>query len=362
MSVEYTSIVQDLWNRVQSNEETITEKKKILEECEKLLLDDNFKEQRFLVQKVKLIIHKAGKSQDLGVIIANIEAETLKDPSNYDHFVCVAEANLHLGNINAAISALEYAMSIGEFPDVLSLLSLCHRRKKPGDSEKSLDYARKALKLDMGNGKLWANMAGAYIYASGRQNIVAASKAFRMAIKNGENRNADVLLNLGTVSELLLDFTEALKLYEEAMVITEGWSLATTHLGRLKEIVTKASNRAMIVNQMKAKKKKEFTSKLNEVDEFIVIEVPTDRQEPSQLAICLGKNGESCIIAITQTTRAYIRCEKTILKIRNIQFKPLGVDGVNIPFFPVEDSSQIKIMYGANPSDVPPVSISSIIA
>jgi cytochrome c-type biogenesis protein CcmH/NrfG len=208
----FAAIVDGLWSRVQTNEESATERRQILNECDELFMDPDFESNQFLASKVKLIQHKAGKPTDLAALSAEFEAQVKLDTFNIDLNICLAETRIHQDKAEEALVNLEYVKQ--EAPpnaEILTLLSLCHRRKKPANVELSLSLAKDAIKLDMNNGKSWANLAATYLMQRGPDNIVQSRKAFLCALKYGQDKNADVLLNTATVHELLLDFMAALR-------------------------------------------------------------------------------------------------------------------------------------------------------
>ena len=361
---DYVAIVNNLWNRVQSNEESVKEKVKIAEETEALLKDEKFQENKFLVTKVKLIQYKAGRPYNLDELIKEFtaEAETKEGMTNVDVYICMAETYLHDSKPEEARKILEENTQVDPTPEVYNILSLCYRRRKQPDLVKSLEYANKSVRLDMKNGKSWVNLALAYLARSGRENVVQADKALKMALRNGEEKNADTIMNMGTVNELLLNFGEALKCYEQAMAMSEGWALPAANLGRLQEMILRAISFGDLAAKSK-KLKKEWLPKLNEEDEYIVVDTAAQREDPCQLAICVNKNAEIKYIAITATVRAYIYFGKTVFRIPKAKFVELKLKDKVIQYHVIENLKDIQIVSGGlKPVDVKPVSISSSLA
>lgn len=358
---EYTKITNDLWYRVQTNEESPKEKMEILKKTEELLNDSKFNENLFLVAKVKLIEFKAGKKHDIKKLIEDFHAAARLDMTNSDIYICEAEANLHDGNPAAALECLEGNTAIDPSPEIYSLISLCYRRLQPQNHEKSLEYANKAVKLDMKNGKSWETLALAYLGLSGRDNILQAQKAIKMAIMNGLDKNADTLMNLGTVNELLANYNDALKNYEQAMVIVEGWALPAANLARLQEIISRSfsgydatlSNKKLF-NRLKGSLKNE--------NDYLVVQITGGKTDPCPIAICYTITGEVRLIAVPQTIRAYLMCEKTVLTIKDPKWKDLTYKDRTLPYHFVENIRDIGIEHGSTPKDVKPVSISSSLA
>ena len=361
---DYVAIVKELWNRVQSNEESPKEKTKIAEETENLLKDEEFLKNQFLVTKVKLIQYKAGKPYNLEDLLKEFTAAaaTKEGMTNVDVYVCMAETYLHDGKPEEARKILEENTQVDPTPEVYNILSLCYRRRKQPDLDKSLEYANKSVKLDMRNGKSWANLGLAYLARSGRENVIQADKALKMAMRNGEDKNADTVMNLGTVSELLLNFGEAMKYYEQAMVMVDGWTLPAANLGRLQEMIGRAiSSGDRVANSRKIKA--DLVGKLKEDNEYIVAEVSGLKEDPCQMAICLNRAGEVKYVAITMTVRAYIRVDKTVIRIPHPHFIDLHLKDKSIQYHIVENMKDIEIVSGgARPSEVKPVSISSSLA
>lgn len=360
--IDYKAKVDELWKRVQSNEESQKDKREIKNECDMLLAESAFDSHPFLVSKVKLIMHKAGKETDLAVLATSVEAELKKEPTNVDISLLLAEIRLHEDNPQEAITALEYAMTLGSNPEVMCLMSLCYRRSKTKDFNKSLAIAKDAIKLDMNNGRSWANLGVAYLTLGGYDNITQSKKAFTFALRNGQDRNADVLLNFGTVNELLLDFMEALKCYEKSMVITEGWLVAADHVRRVQIKLTKTFERIKEIAKMRPKKKEQIKARASADDEYVVVEIPGDMSDPAQIVLCFGKQGQVVAFGITKVMKAYLRPEKTVLKIKVPEFSTLEMEGASVPYHVIESMQQVQIIGGSTPADVPPVSITSSIA
>ena len=362
---DYVAIVNELWNRVQSNEESPKEKTKIAEETENLLKDEEFLKNQFLVTKVKLIQYKAGRPYNLEELIKEFTASaaTKDGMTNVDAYVCMAETYLHDGKPEEARKILEENTQVDlKSPQVCNIISLCYRRRKQPDLDKSLEWANKSVRADMHNGKSWANLGLAYLARSGRENVVQADKALKMAMRNGEDKNADTVMNLGTVSELLLNFGDALKYYEQAMVMGDGWTLPAANLGRLQEMIGRAITLGeRVANSRKIKA--DLVSKLKEDNDYIVAEVSGLKEDPCQMAVCLNKAGEVKYIAITMTVRAYIRVDKTVIRIPRPHFIDLKLKDKSIQYHIVENMKDIEIVTGgARPSEVKPVSISSSLA
>lgn len=360
--MDYKSKVADIWNRVQSNEESASQKKKTIEECESLLMDAEFKKNSFLLYKLQLIQYKVGIKVDLPSLIVNLENIALKTDNGVDPFICIAEACLLNNQPEKALENLEYTYSMGDYPEVLILASLCYRRLKNADLEKSLEIAKKAVKVDMKYGRSWAALGMAYLSFSSRENILAAQKAFNMALKNGEDKNADAYMNLGTICELVVDFPSALKNYEMAAQIADGWQLPVSHVDRLKTMLKKVLTREEELASMSRKRKNELVARTKTENEFVVLEVPCDRDAPSQLVICFDHSGNTRIFGIIQTMRPYLRCEKTVLRLNKVEWREIIVDDKKSQFHIIEHQHDAEIIGGAMPKDVKPVSITSSIA
>ncbi|KAH0787323.1 tetratricopeptide repeat protein 5-like [Histomonas meleagridis] len=360
MSVEEK--INELWNRVQSNEESLNEKKQILNECDELIMSSEIESNNFLLNKLKLIMHKAGKPTDLAALTTEFENIAKLDPTNVDVWICLAETLLHDGKADEAVVPLDFAKTLNPKAEIYILLSLCMRRKKEKDIKQSLEYANEAVKLDMKNGKAWGNLGIAYLSGSGLPNIKKALKAFKLAIANGESKNADTLMNTGTVCELLLDFMSAMKYYEEAMAVTQGWAAATQSLQRLQDRITRACTRASVIEKMRPKLKSKLISRIKDKDEYVIVEIPSDKQDPSHIVLCFDKESNVVSFGVTQTMRAYLIPEKTVLKVPNPVFGQLSMNEKNIKYAPIEGPNAVKIINGATPANVPPVQISSSIA
>ena len=87
MSNELQAKLDELWNRVQSNEESISIKKQILNECNEIITNTSIKDNRFLLNKLKLIIHKAGKPMNLSLLAEEFEAVAKLEPNNIDVYI-----------------------------------------------------------------------------------------------------------------------------------------------------------------------------------------------------------------------------------------------------------------------------------
>jgi tetratricopeptide (TPR) repeat protein len=360
---DFVKIVDALWARVQTNEESAREARQILNDCDALLMDPAFEANAFLVSKVKLIMHKAGKPIDLGALAAEFEAQVKLAGTDIDRQICLAETLIHQGKPETALIGLEYVnQEAPPNPEILTLLSLCHRRKKPEDVALSLSLAKEAIKLDMNNGKSWANLAAAYLMHQSPDHVVASKKAFLCALKHGQDKNADVLLNTGTVHELLLDFTAALGYYEMAMRVTEGWKVASERAQALHARIAVACDRAIAVSKLRPSQKAKLLSRLSADNEFIVVELPHLPREAAQVAIALDRKGDVVAFGITAVLRSYIGEGKTVLKIAAPQFAPLGIEGKTVPYHIIPDQNAVQIINGLRPPEVSPIRISSQIA
>lgn len=360
---DYVAKVDELWKRVQSNEESMKEKREILNECDLLMSNDAVTANPFLATKLKLIMHKAGKDVgSLETIASEFEAEAKKDPNNCDIWICLAETQLHMDKADEALTALEFANKLGPNPEVLCLMSLCHRRKKNKDVMKSVELATEAIKLDAKNGRSWANMAIAYLSLAGRENILKSKKAFACAMKYGQDKNADILLNYGTVNELLLDFMGALKCYEQAMVITQGWAVAAEHMARVQTKLAKTADRATAIEKIRPKLKDKIISRAKNDGEYVVVEIPADMDDPAQIALCFDRQGKVVAFGVTKTMKAYLRPEKTVLRVKSPEFTEIEMNGVKIPYHVIAEPKDVEIVGSTTPADVPPVSVTSSLA
>jgi tetratricopeptide (TPR) repeat protein len=356
---DYEQVVNALWNRVQTNEESLAEKRQILNECDQLLIDPNFESNPFLVSKVKLIMHKAGKPTDLSALTLEFDRHVVHCPKNVDAVICHAECLLHENKPDDAVLTLELSRQLGvQSADVLCLLSLCYRRKQVKDIAGSVALAKEAIKLDMNNGKAWASLAVAYLALTGVDNIQSSKKAFQCALKHGEDKNADVVFNYGTVSELLLDFMEALRMYEQAMLITQGWQLAVANVQRVQNRLQRVLDRAAAVARVRPKKKAAFVAKITADDEFLVMELPFDSDDVSQIAITFNRGGDILAIGYPKTSRPFFRPEKTLLKILAPAFSALEMNGASIRYCPM-DPKTTQIIGGLQPKEIPGVSVTS---
>jgi tetratricopeptide (TPR) repeat protein len=359
---DYAAIVASLWTRVQTNEESSVNRRQILNECDALLVDSDFEQDEFLVNKVRLIQHKAGKTTDLAPLSASFEAQFKRDPTNLDLVICQAECLLHEDKPDDAVTFLETTRSLGvTSPELLCLLSLCYRRKTPKDAPGSVSLAKEALKLDMSNGHSWATLAIALLALGGPENVFASKKAFAMSLKHGQDRNGDVLFNFATVHELLLDFMEALRLYEQALVVTEDWALARAHCMRIQERLRRAVDRATALEKLRAKRKSALVAKIADDNEFLVVDFASDPDDTAQLGVGLNKQAEVLVIGFPKPTRAYLRQEKTILKVANPVFSTLSMEGTTVRYL-VIDPATVQILNGAQPREVPGVQLTSSIA
>lgn len=363
MTYPLQTSIDELWNRVQSNEESVDIKRQILDECDLILKNTSIAENRFLLGKLKLIMHKAGRAADLTQLAAEFEAIAKLNPDNVDVYVCLAETLIHDEKPDDAIIPLTFALSLGESVDIYILLSLCERRKKEKNLQKSLEYANKAIKLNMASGKAWCNIGIAYLSISGLENVKNAMKAFKLSIANGQSNNADVLMNLGTVYELLLDFTQAMKCYEDALKITKGWDVALSSLDRLQNRMNKVCNCATAIEKIRPKLKSKMISRIKDCEEYIVADIPFNMKDPAQIVLCFNKSGNVVSFGVTQSVRACLIPEKTIIKFNNpCEFTEININGKTILYHIIESLNSVKIVGGLTPSDVSPIQINNLIA
>ena len=355
--------VADLWNRVQTNEESVVDRKSILNECDELNQESTFEaDYPFLFQKVRLIQHKAGKPGiPLDILAQKFEEFAKKEPS-VDVWICLAETYLHLGKNDEALPPLQYAQALGENIDVLILLSICYRRIAKKDLQKSLEYAKQATKLDMKSDKAWNNLGITFLNLGGHENVIQSMKAFKCALQLSSKKNADTLVNLGAVYELLLNFKEAMNCYQEAIKITEGWKTPIESLERLKNRLKSVVERAEGINKLRTSKKTKLLQRITDDDQYLVVEAPFHIEDPSQIILCINKASEIFAFGIIKTMRAYILPEKTILKMAKPPFENLQIGDKSLKYYIIEDQSKVDILHRATPSQVAPVSITSSIA
>ena len=351
----------ELWDRVQSNEESAEAKKQILNESDELLANQDFTANPFFVAKLKLIMFKAGKIIKLDELAQEFDSFAKREPS-IDVLICLAETYLHDQQAEKAISPLEYAQTLGENADVLILLSLCYRRMEQKDYKKSLAYAKKAVELNMKYGKAWSNYGIALLSIAGRENIVQASKAFKFAIANGQQNNADVMVNYGTVQELLLNFMESMKCYENAIRIAGNWAVALESLNRIQTRLNNVMTRVDMIHKIRPAKRTKLLQRVTHDDEYLVVETPFPKDDPSQIVLCMNKAGEIFAFGVIKTMRAYLLPEKTVIKIAVPEFSKLEINGKSINYFIIEDQRKAQLIHSATPANVDPVSISSTIA
>jgi tetratricopeptide (TPR) repeat protein len=359
---DYAAIVANLWNRVQTNEESSLNRRQILDGCDSLLVDSEFERNEFLVNKVKLIQHKAGKATDLSVLAASFEAQFKRDPTNLDLVICQAECLVHQDKVDEAVTFLETTRSLDvTSPELLCLLSLCYRRKSTKDVNGAVALAKEAIKLDINNGKAWASYAIALLALTGPENVVASKKAFVMALKLGQDKNGDVLLNCGTVNEVLLDFMEALRCYEQALAVTQDWGIARDNCLRIQERLKKVIARVGALEKLRAKRKSALAAKVTAEDEFLLVDFASDPADIGQLAVGLDHEGKAIALGFPKPTRGYLRQEKTLLKVQNPVFSTLEMDGTAVRYL-IIDPKTVQIIGGAQPHEVPGVQLTSSLA
>jgi tetratricopeptide (TPR) repeat protein len=359
---DYAALVANLWTRVQTNEESSLNRRQILDDCDALLVDSEFERNEFLVNKVKLIQHKAGKRTDLNAVSASFESQFKLDPTNLDLVICEAECLLHQDKPDDAATFLETTRSLDvTSPELLCLLSLCYRRKTTKDIPGSVALAKEAIKLDMNNGKAWASYAIALLALTGPENVVASKKAFSMALKLGQDRNGDVWLNCGTVNEVLLDFMEALRCYEQALAVTQDWVLARDHCIRIQERLKRVIGRAEALEKLRPKRKLGLAAKVTADNEFLVVDFASDAVDIAQLAVGLDRSAQVIVLGFPKPTRAYLRLEKTLIRVKDPVFSSLAMDGVVVRYL-IVDPATAQIIGGAQPHDVPGVQLTSSIA
>lgn len=345
--------VAELWEKVQRSGESPDANAHILEDVDRILGTLEGQE-CFQVLQLRLIAFKAGRQCDLKQLIADLENEAKRNPTNPSVWICIAEAQLHVGHPDEAIPPLEFALTLGEDPDVLNLLSLCQRRKTSPNNQESFDLAKRSIKADINNGKSWANLGCAYLGLGGFKNLKQSRKAFLMAMKNGENTNADTVFNLATVTEILLDFVEAEHLYNEAIQLTGGWIQAVQNAERVHTMLQKVQQKVQVIESLKPKKKAEYTKKLQAETDFLIVETPFDKSATAQIVVGINNAGHGVAFGVTQTLRAYVRREKTIFRISK---QPVEQGG--FPYVIIETPSDVQILNGATPQEIAGAKVTS---
>lgn len=348
-----------LWERVQSNEEKVEERKDIIEKTKELLDSPEIQDNKFFIAKLKLILHKCGGFQNLENLAAELELLAKDEPTNLDIWVCLAETLVHDGKPEKAIEPLEFARSISETPDILNLLSLSYRRKTNPDLMLCIELAKKSLKLDMENGKSWSSLGCAFLSLGKPEDMKQAQKAFKMALNKGESTNADVYINLGTVNELLLNYSDAFKNYEEATKITEGWALAQENLSRMKNLFLTSISRSETLLQMKKTKKDILLKKLTGPNQFLFLESPGDQSSPTSMILCLTHDDKIVPFAVHQSFRTYLRSEKTVISFVPPESTTLTVDGKDFSYSVIPSRNDVTLEGGASPSQFNQVKINS---
>jgi hypothetical protein len=97
-------------------------------------------------------------------------------------------------------------------------------------------------------------------------------------------------------------------------------------------------------------------------DEYIVVQFPDRPTEAAQSVLALNQEGNAVVFGITKVMRAYLREEKTVLKIGTPEFTTLEMNGASVPYHIIPDQKSVEIINGLRPSEVAPVTVTSAIA
>lgn len=360
--MDYAAKVKELWDIMQTNENFSVDAGKVFEEVEKMEKDEEFLKNSFLVKKLKLIKYKLSQKGDLKELISSLEEEVKRIPDNLDVYVVLAEAYIHNSQVKSALEVLEAANNIKETPEVLRLISYCYRSSETKNLGLCLETAKKAVNLDIRDGKSWSSLAFAFLALSGHHNLCEAKKAFELAMKNGQDKNADTVCNYGCVCELLLHFPKAIESYEKAMVMTNGWAVPASNLGRVKQLLKETLQVAESFKKLNANKKGRYISRIQSDDELVIVKCVKYEQSASIFAVCMDKNGETKLLAANSTFYSYVNDGKTIVTLLKPDFVDLTCDGNVIKYSIVVNLTDVKFRGGLKPKMVEPVKISSAIA
>jgi hypothetical protein len=103
-------------------------------------------------------------------------------------------------------------------------------------------------------------------------------------------------------------------------------------------------------------------AKVTAENDFIVVELPHQAKEAAQVALALNQRGEVVAFGVTAVLRSYISDGKTVLRLPELAFGNLELNGKTLPYHIIPDQNAVQIINGLKPPQVAPVKITSLIA
>lgn len=160
--------------------------------------------------------------------VALLEAATKADPTDPKPHLLLAEHHLALGDVPAALAAVERAIAIDStnvdaYHKETAVLSLMGRYPEAEAA------ARKSVSLDPTDAIGWTNLGDALLQGGRTDEAIAAT---RRAVAL-DSTNADIWYNLGVVLGGQQDLSEAIEAYRHVIAINPRHAKAVNNLGAL---------------------------------------------------------------------------------------------------------------------------------
>jgi hypothetical protein len=193
--------------------------------------------------------------------------------------------------------------------DALRDLSMITRQIKSQDDslvdkiEESIDFAKRAIQLDLRDHKSWYVLGNAYCmkffaYTRDVRDLAKALSAYQRSESLGGDCNPDLYYNKGNVHRYLQDFSGAVECYRQACAIDSSLSAANESLEDIKSFLIRISD---MIEHKGWIKKKRLQAAIQDLSHFASLPLPPSVRVSANCHECTvaslnrGENSESYI-------------------------------------------------------------------
>jgi len=258
----------------------------VSEKSESILsqIDEQLNSQTSDARKSTLLLLKGKLIQLVDSTYSKTAAEALKksvklDPTYTEAWNELGESYWRNGDALQAKNCFEHAVKHSSTKHVDSICKLSmilrqipYQQTDEGNKErsenllKSLDLARKAIKLEINNGNAWYTLGNAYLnmVTVGAGDVRQAMTAYKKAEDVDENQkyNPDLHFNKGQLLMFQCDFIQALEEFRIASNIDTNWVEALEKVKAIENHITAIDEQIRTKGKLKARKLTQMKSKI----------------------------------------------------------------------------------------------------
>jgi len=310
-------------------------------------IDEQLNSQTSDARKSTLLLLKGKLTQLIDPAYSKTAAEALKksvklDPTYTEAWNELGESYWRNGDALQAKNCFEHAVKHSNTKNVDSLCKLSmilrqlpYQPTDEGNKErsesllKSLDLARKAIKLEISNGTAWYTLGNAYLnmvtVGAGdvRQAIAAYKKAEDVDIN--QKYDPDLHFNKGQLLMFQCDFIQALEEFRISSSIDTNWVEAVEKVKAIEHHLTTIDEQIKTKGKLKARKLAQMRSKLknpeNERCGVVIASTSPNSHLLAFSAICLLPSGsadadkcvaDKCVVVRVNNLRDSVKIGDTL--------------------------------------------------